>query len=86
MTITMKQEELTNTITSLSILHEQTDTIRLRISVLKSNLQLKAEEKQIMVLETRLTDLQNRFNSIDIVTMKSSYQVLEVEYNQNLKK
>lgn len=82
----MKQEELTNTITSLSILHEQTDTIRLRISVLKSNLQLKAEEKQIMVLETRLTDLQNRFNSIDIVTMKSSYQVLEVEYNQNLKK
>lgn len=82
----MKQEELTNTITSLSILHEQTDTIRLRISVLKSNLQLKAEEKQIVVLETRLTDLQNRFNSIDIVTMKSSYQVLEMEYNQNLKK
>lgn len=82
----MKQEELTNTITSLSILHEQTDTIRLRISVLKSNLQLKAEEKQIVVLERRLTDLQNRFNSIDIVTMKSSYQVLEMEYNQNLKK
>lgn len=82
----MKQEELTNTITSLSILHEQTDTIRLRISVLKSNLQLKAEEKQIVVLETRLTDLQNRFNSIDIVTMKSSYQILEMEYNQNLKK
>lgn len=82
----MNQQELNNIKTSLSILHEQTDTIRLRISVLKSNLQLKAEERQIVLLENRLTELQNKFNSMDIITMKSSCQVLEVEYSQNLRK
>ena len=44
------QQSLTEVTTRLSILHEQTDSIHLRIAVLKNNLQLHSEQNQIQVL------------------------------------
>ena len=79
--------------TSLTTLSSQTDSIRLRVAVLRANLQWRTEMKAvtaIMVEENRrndsqekLTALRNQQISVDIDTLQKEQRLLESSIVQN---
>lgn len=79
--------------TSLTTLSSQTDSIRLRVAVLRANLQWRTEMKAvtaIMVEENRrndsqekLTALRNQQIAVDIDTLQKEQRLLESSIVQN---
>ena len=79
--------------TSLTTLSSQTDSIRLRVAVLRANLQWRTEMKAvtaIMVEEKRrkdsqekLTALRNQQIAVDIDTLQKEQRLLESSIVQN---
>ena len=79
--------------TSLTTLSSQTDSIRLRVAVLRANLQWRTEMKAvtaIMVEENRrndsqekLTALRNQQIAVDIATLQKEQRLLESSIVQN---
>ena len=79
--------------TSLTTLSSQTDSIRLRVAVLRANLQWRTEMKAvtaIMVEENRrndsqekLTALRNQQIAVDIDTLQGEQRLLESSIVQN---
>lgn len=72
-----RESELKETTLRLTHLHDQTASVHLRISVLKSNLQVHQEQRQLQQLEQQLAEYRSQLVAIDIHTIRAAQATRE---------
>ena len=77
-----KEAELNEVTLRLAMLHTQTDGIHLRIAVLRGNLQVYQEAKQLQSLECQLNHYRSQLVSIDIEAIHTDKAATESNVNK----
>ena len=77
-----KEAELNETTLQLTTLRNQTASVHLRISVLKSNLQVRQEEKQVLAMEGQLNEYRSQLVSIDINAIQTDKVATEASVSK----
>ena len=77
-----KEAELNETTLQLTTLRNQTASVHLRISVLKSNLQVRQEEKQVIAMEGQLNEYRSQLVSIDINAIQTDKVATEASVSK----